>query len=153
MAVDILILEIAIKLLIDLDVELVLGREDDGKLLLADLGVVGGLLHALLGQTLRTDNLGLGIGLVPFRDKDVVLDVRRNDVFHSASELGQLGLDVVGHGDRREDGERTRGEFHCNVELATLCVYKVASDRPPCTPHAMRMRARAATMSYSAVSL
>lgn len=113
MRVDVLVGKVGVELGVDRRGQLVgLGREDDGEGLAADLGVAPGRgLGALLGQALGPDELGLGVQLRPLAEEDVVLNVGRDNVLDGAAQLGELGLDVVGEGDGREDGQGARGEF------------------------------------------
>lgn len=110
-AIDVLIVEIGVKLLADSDVALSLLCEDNGKFVIVDFWVFE-LLCALLGETFWANNFGFGPLLGPFRDEDVVLKVKSDDVGYVASQLCDLGLGFLGEGNRREDGEIARCEPH-----------------------------------------
>jgi hypothetical protein len=76
----------------------------EGHLLAVGRGLgVGGVLGALLGEALGPDDDGLREGLGPGADEDVVLDVRRDDVFQVIALLLELGLDFGCQGYGRED--------------------------------------------------
>lgn len=96
-AVDVLVVKVSIELVANLGGTLVGLGEDDVELLVTDLGVV--LLGSLLGETLHADDLGRWECLGPFRDEDVVLVVEGGDVRDVATELCDLGLDIVREGD------------------------------------------------------
>lgn len=103
---DELILEVPIELLGHADAPAVRRRDDgvEGHLLAVGRGLgVGGVLGALLGEALGPDDDGLREGLGPGADEDVVLDVRRDDVFQVIALLLELGLDFGCQGYGRED--------------------------------------------------
>ena len=111
--IDILVVEVGVKVLPDANIALAGLGEDDGKLFIADLGVValGVLLGALLGETLWADELGRGEGLGPLADEDVVLNVKGDDVGHVAAHLVNLGPCIICEGYRGEDGEVAGAEL------------------------------------------
>jgi len=110
---DELVLEVPVELLGYANAPAVLRREDgvEGDLLAVGgrRGIVGAL-GALLGEALGADDDGLGEGLGPGADEDVVLDVGRDDVFQVVALLLELGLHFGCQSYGREDGEGTGGE-------------------------------------------
>lgn len=104
--VDVLVLKVVVKLGADGRGALGVGLEDDVKRLLADPGVVLGA--SLLGKAVNTNQHGGGEGSLPLRDEKVVLNVGRDDVAQVVAQGHQLGLDLGGQGNGREDSEGAR---------------------------------------------
>lgn len=109
-AVDVLVVKVCVELVADPDAALAVPFEDDGELVIVDFRIVQ-LLGALLEKALGRDEFRAGILLGPFRDEDVVLQVKGNDVGYAAAQFGDLGFRLVREGDGREDGEVARSEF------------------------------------------
>lgn len=104
MAIDVLVVEIGVKLLADFDVALAVLFENNGKVVVVDFRILE-LLGALLGKTLGADNFSIGPLLGPFGDEDVVLKVESDNVAYVAAELVDFGPGFFCEGDGREDGE------------------------------------------------
>lgn len=87
--VDVLVVEVGVEFRIDLEVVLVLGRED-----VLEAGARGfGALGAFFGEAVGTQELGGGEGGGPLGEEDVVFEVGRDEVFDGAGEGGEGLLD------------------------------------------------------------
>lgn len=120
--VDEFVFEIAVELLRHLELGLVLLGEDRLEMYVGDVLVIFRLLGALLREAFRSDEMRVGIGLVPFGEEDVVLEIGGGHVRDAVSESLEFARDGGREGDWGEDGELTGCETDCLGEgLVFIC--------------------------------
>ena len=103
MAVNVLVVELAVKIRINGHFSFILRRED-----MAELRTCGGgIFLSLLGQALDTDDGCCREGACPVADEDVVLIIQGGDVADVVAEVRDGGFDFGGQGCGREDCQLT----------------------------------------------